>query len=127
MPDNKMLGRAIKDPEKLKIIASNPRRYTGRPRVGSRREIARVCEYIQDNLSRVTSPVLSVHGSADGVTCPTSSKLLYEKASLKIYDGMYHSLIQGEPDENANIVLRDMREWIDDRVHKYGVMDPNLH
>lgn len=27
MPDNKMVGKAIKDPEKLKIIASNPKRY----------------------------------------------------------------------------------------------------
>ncbi|PRQ50780.1 putative 2-acylglycerol O-acyltransferase [Rosa chinensis] len=110
MPDNKMVGKAIKDPEKLKIIASNPRR---------------VCQYIQDNFSRVTAPFLTVHGTADGVTCPTSSKLLYEKASsvdksLKIYDGMYHSLIQGETDENADLVLKDMREWIDERAEKYG-------
>lgn len=124
MPDNKMVGKAIKDPEKLKVIASNPRRYTGKPRVGTMREIARVCQYIQDNFSKVTVPFLTVHGTADGVTCPTSSKLLYEKASsadksIKIYDGMYHSLIQGEPDENANLVLKDMREWIDERVERY--------
>ncbi|KAB2611358.1 caffeoylshikimate esterase [Pyrus ussuriensis x Pyrus communis] len=121
MPDNKMVGKAIKDPAKLKIIASNPRRYTGPPRVGTMREIARMCQYVQDNFSRVTAPFLTVHGTADGVTCPTSSQLLYEKGSsvdktLKIYDGMYHSLVQGEPDENAEIVLRDMREWIDERV-----------
>ncbi|KAJ7951852.1 Caffeoylshikimate esterase [Quillaja saponaria] len=112
MPDNKMVGKAIKDMEKLKIIASNPRRYTGPPRVGTMRELARVCQYIQDNFHRVTTAFLTVHGTADGVTCPSSSKRLYEKASsvdktLKLYDGMYHSLIQGEPDENANIVLRD--------------------
>ncbi|KAK9987568.1 hypothetical protein SO802_027807 [Lithocarpus litseifolius] len=41
MPDNKMVGTAIKDLEKLKIIASNPRRYTGKPRVGPMRELAR--------------------------------------------------------------------------------------
>uniref|UniRef100_A0A5B7BXH0 Putative caffeoylshikimate esterase n=1 Tax=Davidia involucrata TaxID=16924 RepID=A0A5B7BXH0_DAVIN len=125
MPDNKMVGKAIKDPEKLKIIAANPRRYTGKPRVGTMREVARVCEHIQNNFSKVTAPFLTVHGTADGVTCPSSSKLLYEKASsedktLKLYEGMYHSLIQGEPDENANIVLGDMRAWIDERVDKYG-------
>ncbi|CAN1133015.1 Caffeoylshikimate esterase, partial [Linum perenne] len=125
MPDNKMVGKAIKDPAKLKIIASNPRRYTGKPRVGTMREIARVCQYIQDNFSRVTAPFLTVHGTADGVTCPTSSQLLYEKASsedksLKMYEGMYHSLIQGEPDENAELVLKDMREWIDERVERYA-------
>ncbi|XP_011035632.1 PREDICTED: caffeoylshikimate esterase-like [Populus euphratica] len=125
MPDNKMVGKAIKDPEKLKIIASNPRRYTGKPRVGTMREIARMCQYIQDNFSKVTVPFLTVHGTADGVTCPTSSQLLFEKASskdksLKVYEGMYHSLIQGEPDENANLVLKDMRGWIDERVERYG-------
>uniref|UniRef100_A0A7N0REV0 Serine aminopeptidase S33 domain-containing protein n=1 Tax=Kalanchoe fedtschenkoi TaxID=63787 RepID=A0A7N0REV0_KALFE len=125
MPDNKMVGKAIKDPRKLKIIASNPRRYTGPPRVGTMRELARVCYYIQDNFDKVTAPFLTVHGTADGVTCPSSSKLLFEKASsedksLKLYEGMYHSLIQGEPDENANIVLNDMREWIDARAAKYG-------
>ncbi|XP_050234882.1 caffeoylshikimate esterase [Mercurialis annua] len=125
MPDNKMVGKAIKDPEKLKIIASNPRRYTGKPRVGTMREIQRMCQYVQDNFSKVTAPFLTVHGTADGVTCPTSSELLYEKGgsedkSLKIYEGMYHSLIQGEPDENANLVLKDMREWIDERVVRYG-------
>ncbi|XP_057748505.1 caffeoylshikimate esterase [Arachis stenosperma] len=125
MPDNKMVGKAIRDPEKLKIIASNPRRYTGPPRVGTMRELLRVTQYVQDNFYKVTAPFLTVHGTSDGVTCPSSSKLLYEKASsedksLKLYEGMYHSLIQGEPDESANLVLSDMREWIDERVHRYG-------
>ncbi|GAB2293600.1 hypothetical protein Dimus_027812 [Dionaea muscipula] len=125
MPDNKMVGKAIKDPEKLKIIASNPRIYKGNPRVGTMRELARVCEYIESNFDKVTVPFLTVHGTADGLTCPSSSKLLYEKASatdktLKLYEGMYHSLIQGEPDENATIVLADMRAWIDQRVSVYG-------
>jgi len=125
MPDNKMIGKAIKDPEKLKIIATNPNRYTGKPRVGTMRELLRKTLYVQENFYRVTIPVLTVHGTADGVTCPSSSELLYEKASsadktLKLYEGMYHSLIQGEPDENAEIVLKDMREWIDERVQRYG-------
>lgn len=125
MPDNKMVGKAIRDPEKLKIIASNPRRYTGKPRVGTMRELARQCEYVQNNFDKVTVPFLTVHGTADGVTCPTGSKMLYERASsedktLKLYEGFYHSLIQGEPDESANLVLADMRAWIDERVERYG-------
>ena len=42
-----------------------------------------------------------------------------EDKSLKHYDGMYHSLIQGEPDENVNLVLKYMREWIDEIVERY--------
>lgn len=124
MPDNKMVGKAIKDMEKLKIIASNPRRYTGKPRVGTMREIARMCDYVQSNFHKVTAPFLTAHGTADGVTCPSGSKMLYEKAAsedktYKEYEGMYHSLIQGEPDECANLVLGDMRAWIDERVERY--------
>ncbi|XP_068647655.1 caffeoylshikimate esterase-like [Aristolochia californica] len=125
MPDKKMVGKSIKDPEKLKIIAGNPRRYTGTPRVGTMRELLRVCEYIQVNFQRVTAPFLTAHGTDDGVASPESSKMLYEKASsddktLKLYEGMYHSLIQGELDENSERVLKDMREWIDERVERYG-------
>ncbi|CAN4088901.1 unnamed protein product [Withania somnifera] len=125
MPDNKMVGKAIRDPEKLKVIASNPRRYTGKPRIGTMREIARRCEYVQNNFHKVTAPFFTAHGTSDGLACPTGSKLLYEKASsedktLKIYDGMYHSLIQGEPDDAVSIVLGDMRAWIDERVERYG-------
>lgn len=125
MPDNKMVGKAIKDPEKLKIIASNPRRYTGKPRVGTMRELLRQTQYIQNNMDKITVPFFTAHGTADGLACPSGSKMLYEKASshdktLKLYEGMYHSLIQGEPDENANLVLADMRAWIDERVKIYG-------
>lgn len=121
MPDNKMVGKAIKDREKLKIIASNPRRYTGKPRVGTMRELVRVCEYIQSRFADVEVPFLTVHGTDDGVTSPASSSLLYERASsadksVRLYDGMYHSLIQGELDENSSRVLADMRAWIDKRA-----------
>ncbi|XP_010909636.1 caffeoylshikimate esterase [Elaeis guineensis] len=128
MPDNKMVGKAIKDPERLRIIASNPRRYTGRPRVGTMRELARICDYFQANFDKVTAPFLTVHGTDDGVTSPTGSQMLYDKASsedkaLILYDGMYHSLIQGEPEENAQRVLADMCAWIDERVRRYPNAD----
>ncbi|KAJ0987983.1 hypothetical protein J5N97_006339 [Dioscorea zingiberensis] len=125
MPDNKMVGKAIKDPEKLRVIASNPRRYTGKPRVGTMRELLRLCDYFKENFSKVTVPFFTGHGTDDGVTSPEGSKMLYEMASsddktLKIYEGMYHSLIQGETEENSQRVLADMREWIDERVKRCG-------
>lgn len=126
MPDNKMVGKAIKDKEKLKVIASNPRRYGGKPRVGTMREIARMCEVVQGRFAEVTAPFLVVHGTEDGVTSPEGSRMLYERAAsedkeLILYEGMYHSLVQGEPEENSERVLGDMRAWIDERVRRYGV------
>ncbi|XP_075503675.1 caffeoylshikimate esterase-like [Primulina tabacum] len=125
MPDNKMVGKAIKDPEKLKIIASNPRRYTGKPRVGTMRELQKQCEYVQNNFDKVVIPFFTAHGTSDVLACSSGSEKLYEKASsedktLKLYEGMYHSLIQGEPDENVSVALGDMRAWIGERVERYG-------
>uniref|UniRef100_A0A0D9VDK2 Serine aminopeptidase S33 domain-containing protein n=1 Tax=Leersia perrieri TaxID=77586 RepID=A0A0D9VDK2_9ORYZ len=125
MPDRKMVGKSIRDPEKLRVIAANPRRYAGPPRVGTMRELARVTAAIRERLGEVTAPFLAVHGTDDGVASPEGSRLLYERAasedkSLILYDGMYHSLVQGESDENRDRVLADMRAWIDERVRRYG-------
>lgn len=67
---------------------------------------------MQDNFGRVTIPLLIVQATADELTCPTFSKLLYEKASsadktLKLYDGMYHSLLKRrDRREHAQTVLK---------------------
>lgn len=125
LPDKRMVGKAIKDPDKLRLIASNPLGYRGAPRVGTMRELVRVTELLRESLGEVAAPFLAVHGTDDGVTSPEGSRMLYERASsedkeLILYEGMYHSLIQGEPDENRDRVLADMRRWIDERVRRYG-------
>ncbi|KAD4585329.1 hypothetical protein R6Q59_036044 [Mikania micrantha] len=126
MPDhNKGPVNAIRDREKLKIIAVNPKRYLGKHRVGTMREVVRMTNFVQNNFHKVTAPFFVCHGTSDEVTCPSGSQMLYEKASsedktLKLYEGMYHSLIQGEPDEAANLVLADMRKWVDEKITQYG-------
>lgn len=127
MPDSRMVAKAIKDVEKLKIIVVNPKRYAGKPRVGTMREVVRVTNYVQNNFEKVTAPFLTVHGTSDGLACHSGSEMLYEKAStanedkaLKLYEGMYHSLIQGEPDESVDLVLADMKAWIDEKARKFG-------
>ncbi|OEL23733.1 Caffeoylshikimate esterase [Dichanthelium oligosanthes] len=125
LPDKRMVGKAIRDPEKLRVIASNPRLYRGAPRVGTMRELARVTEALRGRFVEVEAPFLAVHGLDDGVTAPEGSRMLYERApsedkELILYDGMYHSLLQGEPDESRDRVLADMRRWIDERVRRHG-------
>lgn len=125
MADKKMVRNSIRDREKLRVMLANPRIYTGPPRLGTMREIARVTEYLQGMFAKVTVPFLAVHGTVDGITAPEGSKMLYEKAesadkSLTLFDGFYHSLIQGESEENSRKVLAGMKEWIDERVTRYG-------
>eukprot|EP00250_Pteridium_aquilinum_P019670 c24523_g1_i1 orf=313-1266(-) len=123
MPDSNMVKRAVKDPAKGKVIGSNPRRYRGRPRVGTMRQISRMCDIIQNRCHEVDIPILMLHGTSDDLAAHEGSQLVYEKAksadkTIKLYDGMYHSLIQGESDENIVRVLADLREWIDHRANK---------
>ena len=69
---------------------------------------------------QVSSPLLVVHGAADKVTDPNVSKFLYEKASskdktLKLYEGGYHSILEGEPDDMIITVFNDIIQWLDSR------------
>jgi caffeoylshikimate esterase len=129
LPDKRTGGKfkpkANRDPEKMKVIASNPRRYNGAARVGTMRELARLTELLQESFGEVTAPFLAVHGTGDVVTAPEGSKMLYERApsedkSIILYEGMCHELITGESDENRDRVLADLRAWIDERVRRYG-------
>lgn len=68
--------------------------------------------------SQVSSPLLVLHGAADKVTDPTVSKFLYDTAcsqdkTMKIYDGGYHSILEGEPDERISTVISDIVSWLD--------------
>lgn len=95
-------------------------RYRGRPRLGTVLELIRVTDLINSRLSDVEIPFIVIHGSADVVTDPEVSRELYELAksedkTIKIYEGMMHSLLFGETDENVAIVRGDILKWLNDR------------
>ncbi|KAK1416811.1 hypothetical protein QVD17_25928 [Tagetes erecta] len=113
---------------KLSLKAMNPKRYAGKPRVGTMREVARATEYVRKNFEKVKIPFFIGHGTADPMACQSGSEMLCEKAvtkaedkELKLYEGMGHSLIAVEPDEASDRVLADMKAWIDHKVEKYGL------
>ncbi|XP_071716527.1 caffeoylshikimate esterase-like [Rutidosis leptorrhynchoides] len=114
-------------PGKPSIKAMNPRRYAGKARVGTMREVARVTEHVRKKFEDVKVPFFAGHGLSDPMACHSGSEMLYEKAvtakedkALKLYEGMGHSLINGESDEDADRVLMDMKAWIDEKAIKFG-------
>ncbi|KAK1424675.1 hypothetical protein QVD17_20010 [Tagetes erecta] len=120
VPTADLVDKSVKVPEKRIIGAMNPMRYTGKPRLGTVMELLRVTDYLSKRLSEVELPFIVLHGDADVVTDPDVSVELYEKAksedkSLKIYQGMMHSLLFGETDENVEIVRADILSWLNDR------------
>lgn len=73
------------------------------------------------NSEQVALPFIVLHGEDDKVTDPGVSQQLYNVASsedktLKLYEGMWHGLLYGEPPENIEIVFRDIINWIEERV-----------
>lgn len=120
MPTADLVDKSVKVPEKKIIAMMNPMRYNGKPRLGTVIELLRVTDYVGSRLGDVSLPFIVVHGSGDVVTDPDVSRELYEKAKsedkcIKIYEGMLHSLLFGETDENVEIVRGDLLNWLNDR------------
>ncbi|XAR59135.1 2-acylglycerol O-acyltransferase [Bertholletia excelsa] len=120
VPTEDIMTKSVKVPEKKVIAGMNPNRYRERPRLGTVTELLRATDYVSQKLGDVRIPFIVLHGSEDVVTDPEVSRELYEKAksedkSIKIYEGMMHSLLFGETDENVDTVRRDILSWLNDR------------
>ena len=76
---------------------------------------------ISESLTDFDAPFLVQHGKADRVTDPQLSQALYDECqshdkTIRLYDGMWHSLTGGETDENVELVLNDSIQWILERA-----------
>ncbi|KAI4296664.1 hypothetical protein L6164_036605 [Bauhinia variegata] len=122
VPTADLMYKSVKVDEKKVIADMNPVRYRGKPRLGTAVELLRVVDYLNQRLCDVNLPFIVLHGSADVVTDPNVSRELYEEAksedkSIKVYEGMMHSLLFGETDENVEIVRNDIMSWLDARCN----------
>ncbi|KAL9234092.1 hypothetical protein vseg_009000 [Gypsophila vaccaria] len=120
VPTPDLLDKSVRVAEKKVIAGMNPLRYKGKPRLGTVLELLRVTDYLSARLKDVTLPFIVLHGTADLVTHPEVSRDLYQQArsedkTIKIYDGMHHSLLFGETDENVAIVRTDILAWLNER------------
>ncbi|KAK8967276.1 hypothetical protein KSP40_PGU020695 [Platanthera guangdongensis] len=106
------------DPEALKAKYSDPLVFTGAIRVRTGYEILRISYQLQRNLYRVAVPFLVLHGTADNVTNPLGSTMLYQAAvsadkSIKLYDGLLHDLLfEPEKEEITSCII----EWFASRL-----------
>ncbi|KAK4271476.1 hypothetical protein QN277_020167 [Acacia crassicarpa] len=128
VPAPDLLYKSVKVDHKKVIGEMNPMRYRGKPRLGTVAELLRVTDYLSQRLSDVKIPFIVLHGSADVVTDPNVSRELYKVAesedkSIKVYEGMMHSLLFGETDENVEIVRNDIVSWLNDRCDRTTTTD----
>jgi acylglycerol lipase len=80
--------------------------------------MVRADERLKEEFSRITLPVLILHGTLDRVTKPSGSQHFYERAgstdkTLKLYEGHFHDLLN---DFDKDIVMADIQQWIDARI-----------
>ena len=80
--------------------------------------LARADERLEREFSRITLPVLILHGTADKVTRPDGSEQFYRDAgssdkTLKLYEGSYHDPLN---DLDRDQVRDDIVAWIDARL-----------
>jgi alpha-beta hydrolase superfamily lysophospholipase len=81
-------------------------------------ELVRADERLKREFSKITLPVLILHGTKDGVTKPHGSQLFHERAgspdkTLKLYEDHYHDLLN---DFGREQVLADIIDWLDARL-----------
>ncbi|KAI7728277.1 hypothetical protein M8C21_006580 [Ambrosia artemisiifolia] len=89
---------------KAKLADYNVISYSDQTRLKTAVERLNITNELESEVEKVSAPLLILHGAADKVTDPNISKFLYEKASskektLKLYDGSYHCILEGESDE----------------------------
>jgi acylglycerol lipase len=104
-----------RDPAVVESFRNDPLVFHGRFPVRTGAEILRAAKRIQAGASRITLPLLVLHGTGDIVTDPRGSRLLVSRATstsktLQLYTGLYHEVLS-EPEREQ--VLADLLEWLD--------------
>jgi alpha-beta hydrolase superfamily lysophospholipase len=69
---------------------------------------------IQSKMSELSLPVLIMQGTADRISDPSSSKMLFDGVgsrdkTLKLYNGFYHEIFN---DPQRQEVFSDMEAWL---------------
>ncbi|CAF2136180.1 unnamed protein product [Brassica napus] len=119
VPQKDLAEAAFRDVRKRNMTQYNVICYSGKPRLRTAVEMLRTTQEIEQQLGKVSLPILILHGEADTVTDPSVSRELYQKAKssdkkIVLYKDAYHSLLEGEPDEMILRVLADIISWLDD-------------
>jgi len=97
---------------------SDPLVYRGKicARLGS--ELINMMEKLPHQIPEINLPILIMHATADRLSNPEGSRMLYESVNskdktLKYYDGLYHEIFN-EPEHKQ--VFEYIETWLDTRV-----------
>jgi alpha-beta hydrolase superfamily lysophospholipase len=106
------------DPAIVKLYDNDPLRHTkGTARLAT--EFLKTVQWVQANLAKLQTPILTLHGSDDIVALPENSDRLFEQISVvdreyRAYPGGCHDL---HIDPYAPQVIADIANWLDRHVN----------
>lgn len=91
--------------------------YRGKIRARLGVELIKAMGIVNRQLPEIHLPILVMHGTADRLSDPKGSRILYQKVSsadkmLKLYEGYYHEIFN-EPGRGQ--VLADVESWL--KIH----------
>lgn len=112
------LSAATRDPEMKARDEADPMQYRGKVLARTGYEVLRTQKRIQNSLSRISLPLLLLHGADDSIISPEASRLVYDGVSSAVkerivFPGLYHEVFN-EPERDT--VFTRMFEWINERL-----------
>ncbi|KAL3644664.1 hypothetical protein CASFOL_009844 [Castilleja foliolosa] len=121
VPQKDLADLAFRESSKKQMAPYNVISYSDQTRLKTAVELLNATKDIESRVEKVESPMLILHGAADKVTDPQVSRFLYEKAAsedktLKLYEGGFHCILEGEPDDRILAVLNDIISWLDSKT-----------
>lgn len=107
-----------RDPAVVKAYLEDPLVFTGKTTARISNEINHAINLLERNGSKITEPILLLHGSEDRLCDPSWSQYLHDLVSspdkqLIIYDGLYHE-VYNEPEAAA--VFGDVLGWLEKHI-----------
>jgi acylglycerol lipase len=107
-----------RDKAVVDACVNDPLVYRGKTTARLGAELINTIQKLPDQIAKVTLPILIMYGSADQLSNPEGSNMLYEKVSskdksLKVYDGLYHEIFN-EPEHEK--VMADMEAWLSAQI-----------
>ena len=99
---------------------NDPLRYHGGTKAGMGGLMLRECKVLQENLNKITLPILVLQGGNDKILDPKGARMLYQESSsadkeYKEYPGAYHQLLIEYPDVREDLKTRTTT-WLNDRL-----------
>ena len=103
-----------RDPAVVAAMDTDPLIAGENQPAGTIAALIRAAGRLTREFSRITIPVLILHGTADKATMPAGSQFFYDTAgskdkTIKLYDGHFHDLLA---DTGKEGVMGDITNWI---------------